>query len=62
MKQYEVGRRFCDAVVEAEGTAALARAWSGPEALPTMAELEEPQRWLTRTRAKPGLTDRTLAQ
>jgi coenzyme F420 biosynthesis associated uncharacterized protein len=62
MKQYEVGRRFCDAVVTADGTGALARAWSGPEALPTMAELEDPAHWLARTRAKPGLTDRTPAQ
>ncbi len=59
LKQYEVGRRFCDAVVDADGTAALARAWSGPEALPTTAELEAPMQWLARTRPKPGLEDRT---
>jgi coenzyme F420 biosynthesis associated uncharacterized protein len=55
LKQYEVGRRFCDAVVAAEGPAALARAWSGPDALPTMAELEAPAQWLARTRPWPGL-------
>jgi uncharacterized protein (DUF2342 family) len=37
MKQYEVGKRFCDAVVQAEGPRALTRAWSGPEMLPSMA-------------------------
>jgi len=49
MRQYEVGRRFCDAVVADGGPAALARAWSGPEALPTTAELEAPASWMART-------------
>jgi putative hydrolase len=49
MRQYEVGRRFCDAVVDEGGPPALARAWSGPEALPSTAELEEPSLWLART-------------
>lgn len=49
MKQYEVGKRFCDAVVQAEGPQALARAWSGPEMLPSTAELEAPALWLART-------------
>jgi coenzyme F420 biosynthesis associated uncharacterized protein len=49
LRQYEVGRRFCDAVVRQAGPAALARAWSGPEALPSTAELREPQLWLART-------------
>jgi uncharacterized protein (DUF2342 family) len=48
LKQYETGRRFCDAVVEAGGPQALALAWSGPEALPTPAELEQPALWIAR--------------
>jgi coenzyme F420 biosynthesis associated uncharacterized protein len=48
LKQYETGRRFCDAVVDAGGPQALALAWSGPEALPSPAELEEPALWLAR--------------
>src|SRR5205807_3507633 len=39
LRQYRIGRRFCDAVVEERGPDALAQAWSGPEALPTTAEL-----------------------
>ena len=31
MKQYEIGRRFCDAVVADGGPQALALAWRGPE-------------------------------
>jgi coenzyme F420 biosynthesis associated uncharacterized protein len=51
MRQYEVGRRFCDAVVAREGPSAHARAFSGPEALPTASELEQPALWLARTAA-----------
>jgi coenzyme F420 biosynthesis associated uncharacterized protein len=50
LRQYEVGRRFCDAVVREGGAPALARAWSGPEALPSTAELRAPEQWLARTR------------
>jgi coenzyme F420 biosynthesis associated uncharacterized protein len=53
MKQYEVGKRFCDAVVQAEGPQALARAWSGPEMLPSTLELETPSLWLARTHVPP---------
>jgi coenzyme F420 biosynthesis associated uncharacterized protein len=48
MRQYAVGRRFCDAVVEAGGPAALARAWRGAEALPSPQELEQPALWVAR--------------
>jgi putative hydrolase len=49
LRQYELGKRFCDAVVEQEGPLALARAWRGPESLPTSAELAAPAQWLART-------------
>jgi len=49
LRQYEMGRQFCDAVVAAGGREALARAWQGPEYLPTPAELEHPAAWLART-------------
>jgi len=51
LRQYETGRRFCDAIVDEAGPLALAAAWRGPEALPTPAELNEPLGWLARTRA-----------
>jgi coenzyme F420 biosynthesis associated uncharacterized protein len=50
LRQYELGKRFCDAVVEAEGIEALNRVWRGEEALPTLAELEDADAWLRRTR------------
>ncbi|HEY1457075.1 MAG TPA: zinc-dependent metalloprotease [Solirubrobacteraceae bacterium] len=51
MRQYELGRRFCDAVVQAggeSGPALLARAWRAPADLPSTAELEDPALWLAR--------------
>jgi coenzyme F420 biosynthesis associated uncharacterized protein len=53
LRQYERGKFFCDAVVDAGGTEALQHVFSGPEALPTLAELEDPAGWLNRT----GLTN-----
>jgi len=52
LRQYEVGRRFCDAVVLREGVAGLNRAWHAPELLPTLAELEDPNAWIARTRVR----------
>ena len=51
LRQYEQGKRFCDAVVAEGGIDALNRAWVGPEAMPTMAELDDPRAWLARTAA-----------
>ncbi|HWM10565.1 MAG TPA: zinc-dependent metalloprotease [Solirubrobacteraceae bacterium] len=49
LKQYQQGKAFCDAVVARGGIAALNRAWTGPEALPTLPELDDPAAWLART-------------
>jgi coenzyme F420 biosynthesis associated uncharacterized protein len=54
MRQYKIGKEFCDAVVAAEGIEGLNRVWVGPEALPTLAELERPADWLARQTADPG--------
>ncbi|HEV2812446.1 MAG TPA: zinc-dependent metalloprotease, partial [Solirubrobacteraceae bacterium] len=51
MRQYELGREFCDAVVERGGIEALNRVWRSPEALPTLPELEDPTAWIRRTAA-----------
>ncbi len=51
MRQYDEGRRFCDAVVLAGGEGGpqiLARAWRSVEDLPTAAELQAPDLWLAR--------------
>jgi coenzyme F420 biosynthesis associated uncharacterized protein len=49
LRQYQVGKAFCDAVVGFGGIAALNRAWAGPESLPTLPELDDPLAWLART-------------
>jgi coenzyme F420 biosynthesis associated uncharacterized protein len=51
LRQYEDGKRFCDAVVAAAGPAALHAVFAAPEQLPTPAELKDPASWLQRTRA-----------
>jgi putative hydrolase len=48
LRQYQVGKRFCDAVAEREGVAGLHRVFEGPESLPTWAELEDPDAWIRR--------------
>jgi coenzyme F420 biosynthesis associated uncharacterized protein len=49
MRQYELGRSFCDQVVEIGGPPALTRAWDSSRMLPTTAELQEPRLWFERT-------------
>jgi coenzyme F420 biosynthesis associated uncharacterized protein len=49
IRQYQQGKAFCDGVVARGGISALNRAWAGPEALPTPAELDDPTGWLART-------------
>ncbi|HEV2062050.1 MAG TPA: zinc-dependent metalloprotease [Solirubrobacteraceae bacterium] len=51
MRQYELGRAFCDAVVARGGVETLNRVWAAPEALPTLLELEDPDGWIERTAA-----------
>ena len=48
MRQYEIGEEFITKLEETVGIAALDAAWRGPDCLPTMAELEAPERWLER--------------
>ena len=49
LRQYEDGKRFCDAVAAAAGPAALHSVFDGPERLPTPAELQDPEAWMRRT-------------
>jgi coenzyme F420 biosynthesis associated uncharacterized protein len=49
LRQYEDGKRFCDAVAAAAGPAALHSVFDGPEQLPTAGELQDPDAWMRRT-------------
>ena len=52
LRQYRLGKSFCDTVVAEAGIEGLNRVWRAPEALPTLAELEQPRDWLARVAAE----------
>jgi coenzyme F420 biosynthesis associated uncharacterized protein len=54
LRQYEVGREFCDEVVARAGPSALTVAWSSAEMLPSTSELQSPGEWLARTQPAAG--------
>jgi coenzyme F420 biosynthesis associated uncharacterized protein len=61
LRQYEQGKRFCDAIVERAGTTALVHVFSEPTALPTLAELQDPPSWLSRVGLDGSLPQRSSA-
>jgi coenzyme F420 biosynthesis associated uncharacterized protein len=50
MRQYDQGKRFCDAVVDEVGIDGLNAVWRTPAEMPTPAELDDPEAWIRRTR------------
>jgi coenzyme F420 biosynthesis associated uncharacterized protein len=48
MRQYEDGKRFCDAIVDKRDIETLNKVWASPEQLPTPSELHKPDTWLAR--------------
>jgi coenzyme F420 biosynthesis associated uncharacterized protein len=54
MRQYKLGKEFCDAVVAEGGMEGLNRVWAGPEALPTLEEIERPAQWMARRDRESG--------
>jgi len=53
LRQYKVGKSFCDAVVQEGGIDLLNRAWASPASLPELPELESPESWVARTQSAP---------
>lgn len=51
LRQYEMGKAFCDGVVAQAGPAALHRVFESAERLPTLDELTNPGAWLERVPA-----------
>jgi coenzyme F420 biosynthesis associated uncharacterized protein len=49
LRQYEQGKRFCDAIVREAGARALQVVFTSPETLPTIKELDNPSAWVART-------------
>jgi len=50
LKQYEQGERFVEAVERAGGAGLFEQVWRGPEWLPSLAEIREPELWINRAR------------
>ena len=50
MRQYEVGEKFVRGAIALAGPNAIDVAWEAPGNLPTLAELDAPDRWLFRVR------------
>lgn len=48
MEQYRLGESFINAVVEERGIKVANRIWDGPDYLPTLEELRNPQSWIAR--------------
>jgi coenzyme F420 biosynthesis associated uncharacterized protein len=48
LRQYRLGKQFCDAIADAAGEDGLAALWRSPEALPDLEELDHPEAWLER--------------
>jgi coenzyme F420 biosynthesis associated uncharacterized protein len=48
MEQYAAGERFADAVIARKDRDFLNRVWRGPEMLPTLDEIRDPDAWIAR--------------
>jgi coenzyme F420 biosynthesis associated uncharacterized protein len=51
LRQYELGKRWCDAVAAEAGIVGLDRVWESPDALPSLAELDNADAWIRRVLA-----------
>ena len=54
IQQYAQGEAFISSVEEVGGPELLARAWEGPDNLPTIAEIRAPELWLARMQVPAG--------
>ncbi|MDP9383364.1 MAG: zinc-dependent metalloprotease [Chloroflexota bacterium] len=48
LEQYRLGEIFVNEVVNRKGIQFMNRVWTGPEALPSMEEIRQPERWIRR--------------
>ncbi|HKB19162.1 MAG TPA: zinc-dependent metalloprotease [Candidatus Dormibacteraeota bacterium] len=49
LRQYRRGEAFCQAIYDRHGLALLNRVWDGPDSMPTLNELGNPDAWYRRT-------------
>jgi coenzyme F420 biosynthesis associated uncharacterized protein len=48
MEQYRLGQAFIDSIADSHGHDVAKRVWDGPENIPTMEEIKNPQLWIDR--------------
>jgi coenzyme F420 biosynthesis associated uncharacterized protein len=48
LRQYDLGERFAEAVTERGGYGLLNQVWDGPESMPSLAEVRNPELWISR--------------
>ena len=53
LQQYRTGEAFCQAVYDRHGLSVLNRVWDGPEMMPTLGELRNPDAWHRRVDTRP---------
>ena len=58
LDQYAAGERFIAAIEADGGPRAVDRCWTGPDALPTMEEIRDPQLWIDRSSPRPRPSER----
>ena len=56
LRQYAEGEAFIEAVEEMGGPVLLDRAWQGPDWLPSLEEIRDPERWVARVGDPPAAT------
>lgn len=54
LEQYRMGERFVNMVVEARGHDFARQVWEGPDFLPTLEEIRQPELWISRIDAGPN--------
>ena len=54
LRQYKIGKAFCDGVVAEAGVEGLHRVFAHPELLPELHELDDPLGWVRRTHVPPA--------
>jgi coenzyme F420 biosynthesis associated uncharacterized protein len=53
LQQYRTGEAFCQAIYDRYGLSVLNRVWDGPELMPTLNELRNPEAWHRRVDTRP---------
>jgi coenzyme F420 biosynthesis associated uncharacterized protein len=62
LEQYRLGEAFIDRIAAERGHATAKRVWDGPEFLPDMDEIRNPERWIARIDARDRAAERRAGE